>query len=196
VRCEPETLLGGSKLKLRFTESGGPLPFARVTELWEQSAAFRDLFLGSLAAAPYPAFFWELPPVTRDSVHRPFECVLVDSPTLDGVLPDREAFAEHFPTDSQRSVVRFGNLSGDAELIVPCPRDPTAACAHLATFARGAPADQQHELLRTVGIALRERVSDRPVWVSTSGLGIFWLHVRLDDRPKYYTHAPYRAPPG
>jgi len=33
-------------------------------------------------------------------------------------------------------------------------------------------------------------------WLSTSGLGIAWLHVRLDERPKYYTHAPYRSPPG
>ena len=26
-----------------------------------------------------------------------------------------------------------------------------------------------------------------------SGLGIAWLHVRLDSYPKYYTHAAYRA---
>ena len=25
------------------------------------------------------------------------------------------------------------------------------------------------------------------------GLGVYWLHVRLDDRPKYYTHVPYRS---
>ena len=31
-----------------------------------------------------------------------------------------------------------------------------------------------------------------PVWVSTAGAGVSWLHVRLDDRPKYYGYQPYR----
>ena len=30
------------------------------------------------------------------------------------------------------------------------------------------------------------------LWVSTSGLGVYWLHVRLDSYPKYYQHAPYK----
>jgi hypothetical protein len=30
----------------------------------------------------------------------------------------------------------------------------------------------------------------KPVWFSTSGMGVAWLHFRLDRRPKYYT---YRA---
>jgi hypothetical protein len=31
-----------------------------------------------------------------------------------------------------------------------------------------------------------------PVWVSTAGMGVSWLHVRLDNRPKYYGYKPYR----
>jgi hypothetical protein len=31
-----------------------------------------------------------------------------------------------------------------------------------------------------------------PEWLSTAGAGVSWLHVRLDDRPKYYGYAPYR----
>jgi hypothetical protein len=30
------------------------------------------------------------------------------------------------------------------------------------------------------------------VWLSTAGAGVPWLHVRLDDAPKYYGHAAYR----
>ncbi len=29
------------------------------------------------------------------------------------------------------------------------------------------------------------------VWVSTSGDGVSWLHLRIDTRPKYYQHAAY-----
>lgn len=34
--------------------------------------------------------------------------------------------------------------------------------------------------------------SNRAVWFSTSGLGIAWLHFRLDSTPKYYSFAPYK----
>jgi hypothetical protein len=47
-----------------------------------------------------------------------------------------------------------------------------------------------------VGDAVARRLSSAPLWLSTSGLGVAWLHVRLDERPKYYTHAPYRTHAG
>jgi len=43
--------------------------------------------------------------------------------------------------------------------------------------------------------APRDGVDDAPVWLSTSGMGIAWLHLRLDSRPKYYTYRPYRVWP-
>ena len=49
----------------------------------------------------------------------------------------------------------------------------------------------QHALWRTVGEAVSERITDRPLWLSTAGGGVAWLHVRLDSRPKYYGHTPY-----
>ena len=87
----------------------------------------------------------------------------------------------------------YSNLGGDAALIVPCPREPLSAYSQISTFARGAPDDQQHQLWVLVAEALKRRLGDRPVWVSTSGLGIYWLHIRLDSTPKYYTHEPFRA---
>ena len=43
-----------------------------------------------------------------------------------------------------------------------------------------------------VGGAVQRRLGTKPVWLSTAGAGVSWLHVRLDDRPKYYGYAPYR----
>ena len=68
--------------------------------------------------------------------------------------------------------------------------------AHFASFLRGGSREQTHELLRAVGAAVDARMSEvddgaRPLWVSTSGSGVSWLHVRLDERPKYYTFQPY-----
>jgi hypothetical protein len=88
--------------------------------------------------------------------------------------------------------VSFPNLGDDAFLVAPCPRTPLAAYPHLAAFARHAPDAQQHALWQAVSGALSRRLDQRPLWLSTSGLGVAWLHVRLDLRPKYYTFGPYR----
>jgi len=77
-------------------------------------------------------------------------------------------------------------------MVVPCPDDPLSDYGHLAAFLRHSPEPQQHSLWELVGAAMHRRLGPRPVWLSTAGGGVAWLHVRLDDRPKYYGYAPYR----
>ncbi|MEL7448175.1 MAG: hypothetical protein AAFN78_03145, partial [Pseudomonadota bacterium] len=64
---------------------------------------------------------------------------------------------------------------------------------HLADFLRTADASQVHAFWQAVGEAVAEKIGDETLWLSTSGLGVYWLHARLDRRPKYYTHTPYRS---
>jgi hypothetical protein len=168
-----------------------PASFADVLRAWQEDAGFRSVFNAQLADTPYSAYRWETPPVTEATVSRPFEFVLLDSPGL-ARRPDREAFAEHFGTASEDGVVVFPNLGGDAIMVVPCPLTSTSAYGHLAAFVREAPETQWHALWRSVGEAMMGRVGARPVWLSTAGGGVSWLHVRLDDRPKYYGYGPYR----
>ena len=65
--------------------------------------------------------------------------------------------------------------------------------AHFASFVRDRGASAQADrFLRATGAAVLERLGTRPLWVSTSGVGGYWLHLRLDSDPKYYTYSPYR----
>jgi hypothetical protein len=173
---------------------GAGLSYADVVEYWRTDEPFRAFFVALLAEVRFEAYFWETPPVTRATAVGMFEFVLVDSPELAALAPEPGAFAGHF-TPSQ-PVATFANLGGDALLVAPAPQGPPAAYAHLAAFARQAPMEQQHALWRAVGAAAAQRLSPAPLWLSTSGLGVAWLHVRLDERPKYYTYAPYRSQPG
>jgi hypothetical protein len=77
-------------------------------------------------------------------------------------------------------------------LVVPCPCGPREHYAHLASFLRGGPEAQIDRLLTTLAHEIEARLSSAPLWVSTSGLGVPWLHVRLDSSPKYYQHAPFK----
>jgi hypothetical protein len=168
-----------------------PVSYADVLRSWSDDAGFRSLFNAQLADAPYTAFRWETPPVTEATISRPFEFVLLDSPGL-ALRADPEAFAEHFEAASEDGVVVFPNLGRDAIMVVPCPLAAPSSYGHLAAFVREAPDSQWHALWRSVGEAMARRVGARPVWLSSAGGGVSWLHVRLDDRPKYYGYGPYR----
>jgi hypothetical protein len=185
-----EELDGGRGLRFAVELDTRPASYAEVLRGWREDAAFRSRFNDALAETPFTAFRWETPSVTDSTVTRPFEFVLLDSPGL-ARRPDPDAFAEHFD-DPESEVVVFSNLGRDAILVVPCPLVAPSAYGHLAAFVREAPEQQCHALWRSVGEAMARRVGARPVWLSTAGAGVSWLHVRLDDRPKYYGFASYR----
>ena len=188
-----EKLADARGLWFAIDRAARPATFAEVLRGWQGDAAFRSLFNALLAETPFAAFRWETPAVTAATLSRPFECVLLDSPTL-ARRPEPEAFAEHF-SRAEEDVVSFANLGGDALLVVPCPVAEASAYGHLAAFVRRAPGWQRQALWQAVGEALARRLGAEPVWLSTAGAGVSWLHVRLDDRPKYYGFGPYRESP-
>jgi hypothetical protein len=194
TRCEK--LSAGQILKFNVDWKSSPLPFAEVLRLWQNDGGFRTFFNSLLSDAPFSAFRWETPPLTAtSSVQRAFEFVLLDSPGL-GKEPDPHAFAEHFARARQEeSVVSFPNLGKDAVLVVPRPDGPLSAYGHLAAFVREAPQEQIHSLWKLVGKVMEGQLVPEPLWLSTAGAGVPWLHVRLDKKPKYYGYGPYRDPP-
>ena len=178
--------------KYAVTREGRQISYAEVLNLWSENEDFRSFFISRLADSPFLAYRWETPPITKNNLDRPFEFVLLDSPGL-VCNPDRRTFADYFTTDEiNDGIVVFENLGGDATLVVPSPVDATSDYSHLAAFVRSAPSSQQQSLWRIVGQTVGQQISEQPIWLSTAGGGVAWLHVRLDCRPKYYGYAPYR----
>lgn len=180
----------GQLIRWSITQSTTAASYATVINAWQRDATFRDFFINLLKEIPYTAFRWETPPVTNRTVNRSFECVAINSPELAHRPPDPTTFSRHFKA-AAHSVVSFDNLGRDARLIVPCPQRASDDYSHLGAFNQQASQKQQHELWRMVGQAMVERLNDQPVWLSTAGGGVPWLHVRLDNAPKYYRHQPY-----
>lgn len=192
--CQIDDLDRGRLSRVTILHDGQVASYADVLACWQSDEVFRAFFIRLLAEAPYDAYLWETPPIARATAKREFEFVLVSSLDLARLSPDPHAFATHFATaETGAEVVTFPNLGGDAFLVAPTPRAVPGAYPHLAAFARSAPAEQQHAFWRTVGAQVAGRLSDRPLWLSTCGLGVAWLHARLDSWPKYYTYQPYRT---
>lgn len=180
-------------VKTTLMNESGNLSFQAVIELWCAKKEFREYFTALLQKSSFDSFFWETPPVTDRTLNRPFEFVLVQSTSLQRLRPDPSPFMPHFSSEPSKTVLTFPNLGGDAILVVPAPLTDQACYTHLARFLRNAPAPQVDVFWSNVGLAMKERISSRPIWLSTAGMGVSWLHLRLDSRPKYYRHAPYAA---
>lgn len=185
-----ETLRSGRKYRL--FEDDAPLPFRRFFELLASDEAFTDWFCYTLAEFEGAAFYWEVPPLTAASLDRDTEFVLIEAPALARFAPERAPFASYFDRAPDEEVIAFPNLGGDALMVVPCPRGPDAHYPHLAAFLRGADNHQVRALWQKTAQEMLRSIGERPVWLSTAGGGVAWLHIRLDSRPKYYSYQPYR----
>ncbi|MBT9317028.1 DUF6940 family protein [Leptothoe spongobia] len=185
-----EALQNNHGLKFSITQDSSPLSYATVIHNWQKDKNFRTFFIRLLTKTPLTAYRWETPAITATTADRPFEFVLISSPRL-ARAPDRQTFAQHF--EIENSVVTFSNLGNDAILVVPCPQTASDDYSHLAAFTKHAPQPQQHTFWQAVGHAMAQRLGATPVWLNTAGGGVAWLHVRLDDSPKYYHHSAYRS---
>lgn len=156
-------------------------------------------FLNVLKAAnSFDAFFFETRPVTKPQMaSKPFEFVLVDAPSLHEKAmshPDSHTFAKHFEgcTDS---ACTFPNLGRDATLIAPRQSGNAKNFSHLAYFCRHAPLDVVTQTWKVAIQAYADTVrrqTPHRFWFSTSGMGVSWLHFRIERSPKYYTYPPFR----
>ena len=146
------------------------------------------------------AYFFECIPVSRKTLDETiFEFMLMPANALNGVAADHSPFDEYLssPGTASSHVISFLNLGRDAMLVVPRPLTTASHYAHLSEFITTAPRQQANLLWQRVGEGARKQLSshaddDKKLWISTSGMGVYWLHVRLDSVPKYYNWIPYK----
>ena len=180
----------GNTERIELLQDEKPLSFRALFGLLQDSHEFARWYSNLLTASPFDAFFWEHPPLTLSSIKGDAEFVVIDAPGLARLSPDDRPFRAYF---HGAEVVTFENLGADATLVAPSPGELGADYGHLAAFLRAACDSQVNALWRSVGRAVSRALSDKPLWLSTSGLGVAWLHIRLDSTPKYYQHRPYRS---
>jgi hypothetical protein len=83
------------------------------------------------------------------------------------------------------SVSSFYNLGKDAILTIPCPK--LRAVWPPLKFSRSSTLDLQTLLWRRVFSIAKD--AGKPMYISTDGRTVPWLHVRIEDNPKYYKYS-------
>ena len=167
-----------------------------------------ETFIKSLNSilSKYLSFFWECRPVNNlNKSLIPFEFVIIPTNLVEinmhlNKIPDTKTFLEKFKQNKcqENKVISFKNLSGESDLIVPCPSSAVTNYAHFSSFLRTASKKQILELWHVMSIKATEILYSldyrnyENLYISTSGLGVSWLHVRLETNPKYYKFINYK----
>ena len=195
--------------KYRCLDRSIPMTYGKFLDLLSdistsKGAQFRHIFIETIKNFPSIAFFFECISITSSEVNsKPIEFILMESNELAAITVDGIPFHNKFEhLDNNQLVISFNNLGGDSTLIVPCPiyintdsKSPDQSYAHFAHFIRKGGRIQIDKLLVKIGEELKRILRESPntkKYLSTSGLGVSYLHVRIDNVPKYYQYAPYK----
>eukprot|EP00542_Grammatophora_oceanica_P018896 CAMPEP_0194048958 /NCGR_PEP_ID=MMETSP0009_2-20130614/29161_1 /TAXON_ID=210454 /ORGANISM="Grammatophora oceanica, Strain CCMP 410" /LENGTH=214 /DNA_ID=CAMNT_0038694993 /DNA_START=242 /DNA_END=886 /DNA_ORIENTATION=- len=168
--------------------------WARSVGKYGPSASFIEIFRSS----GFLGFFFETKGVSPWTKNKQFEFVLVDAPRLASfaeLRPDPDAFSEHLSKCSLPGCA-FTNIGNNAMLIAPVKPSRNSddrVFSHLAAFCLAADDSQVSGLFRIAAKEYHDKLNaeNKTVWLSTSGMGVAWLHFRLDQSPKYYQYKPF-----
>ncbi len=176
-------------IQFQIFEKNQALTFQQVIDYWIGHSEFRMFYNELLKEAEFESFFWEHPPLVKDSLDQVYEFVLVKSTGLARVNPNPTAFKDYYRDDKR--VATFPNLGRNALMVVPVP-EGDLDYAHLGRFVRNAPQIQLDAFWKEVGLALLGELGQNAKWLSTHGMGVYWLHIRIDQIPKYYHYQKYK----
>jgi len=174
------------------------ITYKEFLDKMEKKEIVLNEFIEILQKSKFRTYFFETPKVTSDTLPtEKFEFVLAKAGPLESVAADESTFQDYFGLcDDDRTVINFENLGRDAMMVVPCPiHENKQLYSSIAPFMRETSSTQVAEFWSTAARVMKEQVGKRkkdPTWMSTSGLGVYWLHLRMDSRPKYYTYGPYK----
>ncbi|KXX71830.1 hypothetical protein [Flammeovirga sp. SJP92] len=177
--------------RLKIQKGEDKLSFKEVFTLWQKDPTFTAFYVNDLLPILGNSFFWEHPPLMEKHLDKEYELVIRKTRSYDCKMPNEVAFEEHFCNGEK--VATFYNLGKNARLIVPAKIGESEHYKHLGAFMEQADQEQIIELFDKVGAhVLNELKTGQQIWLNTAGLGVIWLHIRLDTRPKYYKTKRYK----
>ncbi len=180
-------------LRFRLKNGAAHLTFGEVFQSWQTNEEFIVFYTNALIALEYQAFYWEHPALNEALLQKKYECILQRSKPLERLASNEEAFKDYL--SSSETVADFMNLGKNARLVVPTKKRDKESYNHLGRFLRQAAQEQIIAVFNRVGSAILEELgTGKLIWLNTAGLGVIWLHIRMDTRPKYYKTQRYKAP--
>lgn len=139
--------------------------------------------------------FFECIPVSFKTLKSTFRFVVITTNLFKNIQPNSQPFQNYF--DGKSLTTSFLGKSGDVLLVVPQPMNNVSEITytHLYNFIKYSSPEYFKnvfaECIKLLCETMQENKNTK-YWLSTSGLGVSWLHFRIDTIPKYYNYEEYK----
>lgn len=146
---------------------------------------------------PFDEYYLEFNPTSFDYIDSNlFEFVLIKTNGF-SQSPDIISFGIEKINNNSNKIIWFPNLSNSSILVVPCFNHlyPIDDYIHIGKFMRSSNMNQKFNLVLSMFEIYFNQLSLRPnkkLWLSTHGKNVGWLHIRIDQIPKYITYKSYK----
>lgn len=184
-------------IKIILYKNKKPLRWIEVINLWKSNSAFNHFFTNIINECIFTDYFFECPGITLHKLYSQiFEFRLINH-SKSFPSTDLTAFEDQKKKNKSKSILVFGNLSQTSILIIPNKKQKSDFKIYnsIGNFLKGGTNKQINLLFSQIGVTLEKLLQDnhgKKVWLSTHGLGVHWLHFRLDFSPKYYQTDCYK----
>jgi len=179
------------------------ITFKDFLDMISSNQEFLDDFIQILKTGTnFDQYYFECVPVKKSTLKtQGFEFILKKANDLANRTPDYEVFEDELENCEGGSVSFEYGLRKDSTLICPCVPENVEdhpKYTHLATFVKDAPKATVDSVFKKSAKVMAEKVDqindpDQKWFLSTDGSGgAAWLHVRIGNRPKYYSFDEYR----
>jgi hypothetical protein len=193
--------------KYRFIKPDGSFLSWRefIIFLLKNDEDFLKVFRESLnhATEKLEAYFWECIPVSN-TTEKVFEFSVTKSHALKESSQNFGKFKGilEIAFKNFQAVASFPNPSQDTVLVIPAlekdERNEIKDFKNISEFTKNASFTLQNTFWSSVARDIidelgKDSKSEKTVWVSTHGLGVSYLHVRIANWPKYYSCEEYKT---
>ena len=133
-------------------------------------------------------FMWRTSIILYNKNNNIYKEEFIENKRLD-VKQNYTAYKDYIKKSKNKYVTSFMNLSGDTLLIIPMPRK-NKNFATIKHFTDNASLLHQKKFWMYVEQKIKKELKKyKKLYVSTHGLGVSYLHVRLSHKPIHYYHS-------
>jgi len=178
-----------------------PMTAKDVMTSFQEDVNFNFWWIDYLSSFEKPYFF-ECAPVTESNFDtKEFKFEIIESEELSHrYWTNLEDFSEYIKKTNKIKTASFLNLRKDTTLLIPQPLKgiDINSYSQLYTFMKDAPLRQKIDFWKDVGQQFENsllsgssgssssKLSKKPLYMSTHGLGVSYIHIRFANKPKYY----------
>lgn len=176
--------------KLEIVYKRKHLTFRQMLNAWIDDQEFCVWFTDRLSRA-HTKFRFEFPKLTHTKkLSRPAYVIRYTEPRLSDAADPKGIYPVGFVNELLKCARRpaltipgRGGLSHPERMVIPCK--PIAHIGKLKTRAKST----IHEMWKQTALEAWNKLrAGEPVYISTHGLGIPWLHIRVETQPVHYQY--------